>query len=109
MLGVANHAPPIDSLTHLGIVKHHSAKIFSTGYAQFNAGEEIVRVLSPKRSGIRANEGIADDFMANGKIPQGFKDDFVERISGLNSILVSREGNPGKLPFQDCKATQQLS
>jgi hypothetical protein len=106
MLGIANHAPAIDGLTYLGIIKNHSAKIFSTRYAQLNAGEEIVRVLSPKRSRIRANEGIADDLMANGKIPQGFKDDFVERISGLNSITVSSEGRPGKLPFQDGKATQ---
>ena len=69
MLGVANHAPAIDGLTHLGIIKDHSAKIFSTRYARLNAGEEIVRVLSPKRSRIRADKGIADDLMANGEIP----------------------------------------
>jgi hypothetical protein len=69
MLGVANHAPAINSLTNLGIVKDHSTEIFSTRYAQLNASEEIIRILSPKRSRIRANEGVSDDFMANGKIP----------------------------------------
>ena len=104
MLGVANHAPTIDGLTHRRIVKNNGAKIPCTWNAQLHPRKKIIGILAPKGSRVSSNKGIPYHFMANGKITKCTKNDVIKRISGLYPVAPPGLGNPAQFPLKSSKA-----